>query len=77
MKGGVNMNTQKNNPNELTVFHVDMDSVFDRYENVVKSNKRLTFALFACASYILIKNQVAKKTTKMVKEKLEELKKGE
>lgn len=71
------MDTQKTNKNESTIVYIDTDSIFDRYDSVIKSNKRLTLALFACASYIIIKNRVAKKTAKAIKEKLEELKKGE
>ena len=71
------MDTQKNNPNKSVVVNIDMDSILDRYDDVIKSNKRLTLSLFACVSYIIIKNRVTKKTAKAIKEKLEELKKGE
>ena len=71
------MDTQKNNPNKSVVVNIDMDSILDRYDDVIKSNKRLTLSLFVCVSYIIIKNRVAKKTAKAIKEKLEELKKGE
>lgn len=77
------MENQKNDPSKLMVYRVDvnLNSVLDRYERIVKLNKRLTFALVACASYIVIKNQVAKKVTQITqtaKEQLEkEFKKGE
>ena len=74
------MNTQKTNPNETTaVVTIDMDSIFDHFEKQIKTNRRLTFALFACASYIAVKHFAGKEPIKQIKKELEELKekKGE
>ena len=71
------MNAQKNNPNEATtVVTIDMDSIFDRFEKQDKTNRRLTFAIFACVSYIAVKHFNRKDS---IKQKLDEWnnKKGE
>ena len=74
------MNAQKNNPNEATtVVTIDMDSIFDRFEKQDKTNRRLTFAIFACISYIVIKHFNAKEPAKQLKKEIEKMKekKGE
>ena len=74
------MNAQKNNPNEATtVVTIDMDSIFDRFEKQDKTNRRLTFAIFACVSYIVIKHFNTKEPVKKLKKEIEKMKekKGE
>ena len=69
------MTTQKNN-DATAVVTIDVDDIFDRFEKQAKTNRRLTFALFACASYIAIKHFSRKDS---IKQKLDEWnnKKGE
>ena len=74
------MNAQKNNPNEATtVVTIDMDSIFDRFEKQDKINRRLTFEIFACVSYIVIKHFNTKEPAKQLKKEIEKMKekKGE
>ena len=68
------------NSNETTyVVTIDMDSIFDRFERQNKINRRLTFAIFACVSYIAIKHFNAKEPVKQLKKEIEKMKekKGE
>lgn len=68
------------NSNETTyVVTIDMDSIFDRFERQSKINRRLTFAIFACVSYIAIKHFNAKEPVKQLKKEIEKMKekKGE
>ena len=69
------MTTQKNN-DATAVVTIDIDDIFDRFEKQEKTNRRLTFALFACVSYIAVKHFNGKES---IKRKLEEWnkKKGE
>lgn len=58
------------NSNETTyVVTIDMDSIFDRFERQSKINRRLTFAIFACVSYIAIKHFNAKEPVKQLKKR--------
>ena len=75
------MSIEKTNEAKAIVM-IDMDAIFDRFEKQAKSNRKLTFALFACASYIAVKHFAGKELTKQfktLKKELEELKekKGE
>ena len=74
-KGGVVKNTQKPN-NTLTTVTVDLDKILEQFEKQEKTIRRLTFSLFACASYIVISNLDKKQS---IKQKFEDLnkKKGE
>ena len=68
------------NSNETTyVVTIDMDSIFDRFERQSKINRRLTFAIFACVSYVAIKHFNAKEPVKQLKKEIEKMKekKGE
>ena len=69
------MITQKTN-DATAVVTIDIDDIFDRFEKQAKTNRRLTFALFACASYIAVKHFKGKDS---IKQKLDEWnnKKGE
>ena len=69
------MSIEKTNEAKAIVT-IDMDAIFDRFEKQAKSNRKLTFALFACASYIAVKHFNRKDS---IKQKLDEWnnKKGE
>ena len=69
------MITQKTN-DATAVVTINIDDIFDRFEKQAKTNRRLTFALFACASYIAVKHFNGKES---IKNKLDEFskKKGE
>ena len=69
------MNTQKPN-NTSTTVTVDLDKILEQFEKQEKTIRRLTFSLFACASYIVISNLDKKQS---IKQKFEDLnkKKGE
>ena len=69
------MATQKNN-DATAVVTIDIDGIFDRFEKQARANRRLTFVLFACASYIAVKHFNRKDS---IKQKLDEWnnKKGE
>lgn len=69
------MTTQKTN-DTTAVVTIDIDDIFDRFEKQARANRRLTFMLFACASYIAVKHFNGKES---IKQKLDEWnnKKGE
>ena len=69
------MATQKTN-DTTAVVTIDIDDIFDRFEKKARANRRLTFMLFACASYIAVKHFNGKES---IKQKLDEWnnKKGE
>ena len=65
------MITQKTN-DATAVVTIDIDDIFDRFEKQAKEKRRMTFALFACASYIAVKHFNGKES---IKKKLEKKKK--
>lgn len=69
------MAIQKTN-DTTAVVTIDIDDIFDRFEKQARANRRLTFVLFACASYIAVKHFNGKES---IKQKLDEWnnKKGE
>ena len=69
------MTTQKTN-DTTAVVTIDIDDIFDRFEKQARTNRRLTFVIFACASYIAVKHFSRKDS---IKQKLDEWnnKKGE
>ena len=72
------MATQKTN-DTTAVVTIDIDDIFDRFEKQARTNRRLTFVIFACVSYIVIKHFNTKEPAKQLKKEIEKMKekKGE